>query len=43
MTIKQSLADKEKENKENDRAITHFQDSHDKLRLEDIEWVSGYV
>ena len=36
MTIKQSLSDKEKENKENDRRITHFQDSHDKLSLEDI-------
>lgn len=40
MTIKQSLSDKEKDNKENDRAITYFQDSHDKLTLDDIEWVS---
>jgi hypothetical protein len=37
MTIKQSLSDKEKENKENGRAVTYFQNSHDKLRLEEIE------
>jgi structural maintenance of chromosome 4 len=35
--LKQKLNDAEKEAKENLRLVEHWQDEHDKLKLEEIE------
>jgi len=37
MKLKQAISDTEKDMKENDRAIRHYNDLHDRLTLEDIE------
>jgi len=37
--LKQKLNDAEKEAKENLRLVEHWQDEHDKLKLEEIEYV----
>jgi structural maintenance of chromosome 4 len=37
MELQQTLTDLQKEAQDNDRNMTHWQEEHDKLELEDIE------
>ena len=37
MELTQSLADTRKEASENQRALDHWRDQHDKLKLEEVE------
>lgn len=39
MELQQSLNDTRKEAADNERTLQHWQNEHDKLKLEDIEWV----
>jgi len=38
MTLKQTLGDREKEFKENAQSIDYYNQKHDELRLEEIEY-----
>jgi hypothetical protein len=42
MELTQKLKDLKKEKTENDKYIQHYNDAHDKLKLEDIECVSHF-
>jgi structural maintenance of chromosome 4 len=37
MELTQKLADLKKESDENDRSMTHWQEEHDRLQLEEVE------
>ena len=42
MELKQALNDTKKEAAENDRTLEHWRTEHDKLKLEEIEYVQPH-
>ena len=43
MTIRQKLNDAKKESAENEKAIEHYSIEHDKLKLEEVEYVTSFI